>query len=254
MGLNFERMYSKINASYATGIRGDLDIADFQKLDAVTAHLLLEFEPRIGKPKADDIERYFHKMFEGKVVPIMSSISVKPTCVSIIAQMNVPTRTIEEASDKTKMTPVVAGMMYLDNQLGEVWQVKDGQDGKKVLARETKENIDQIIAARRNRMFVTKSSSVSLASVATAKELIEAGCTVKAWHQGSLQTLEVIAAVKGGFKVKNAQGKESVIAKEGIIDLQKMADEGPNEDAALMKYFSEAYGDKSYAKQLVKAK
>lgn len=254
MGMNHERLYSKIIANYATGVRGDLDIADFQKLDAVTAHLLVEFEPRIGKPKADDVERYFHKMFEGKVLPVMSSMSIKPGCVSILAQLNVPTRPMEDSSDKSKMTPVVAGMMYLDNQLGDVWQVKDTEDGNKVLARETKENIDQIIASRRNRMFVTKSSSVSLASVATAKSLLTAGCVVKAWHQGKLQNLEILASVEGGFKVKTEAGKETVVAKEGIIDLQQMAADAPKEDAALIKYFSEAYGDKSYAKQLVKAK
>lgn len=251
--MNSDRVYKKIMASYATGVRGDLDIADFQKLDQISAHLLLEFEPSIGRPSADDIERYFAKTFEGRIQPVMSSASIKPTCVSIIAQLNIPTRPIEDSEDKAKMTAVMAGMMYLDNQLGDVWQVKD-QEGKKVLAKEAKENIDQIIAARRNRMFVTKSSSVSLASVATARELIPMGSKVKAWHQGKIQTVELVAAVSGGFKVKNAEGKESVCAKEGIIDLQEMADAAPNEDAKLAKYYGTAYGDKGYASKLVKAK
>lgn len=253
MGLN-QRIYDRVLASYATGVRGDLDIADFQKLDNVTAHLLIEFEPSIGRPKADDIERYFGKMFEGKIQPIMTSASIKTNCVSILAQISVPTRPFEDSTDKAKMTPIMAGLMYLDNQLQDVWQVKQDQEGKKVLAKEAKENIDQIIAARRNRMFVTKSSNVSLASVAAAKDLLPVGCTVKAWHQGKLQNVEITAKTSGGFKVKDEAGKEAVIAKEGIIDLQKMAEEAPNEDAKLQKYFEQAYGDKNYAKQLVKAK
>jgi hypothetical protein len=254
MGMNQERLYSKIMASYATGVRGDLDIADFQKLDTATAHVLLEFEPSIGKPNSDDIERYFGKMFEGKIVPVMSTASIKPMCVSIIAKLNVPTRAFEESEDKAKMTAVVAGMMYLDNQLGDVWQVKQDAEGKKVLAKESKENIDQIIAARRNRMFITKSSTVSLASVAAAKSHLGAGCVVKAWHNGKMQQFEIMAAGIGGFKAKDEAGKEVMLASEGIVDLKKMADEAPNEDAKLMKYFAEAYGDKGYAKQLVKAK
>ena len=43
--MNVGRMYEKVIAGYATGVRGDLSIADFQKLDAVSAHVLLEFEP-----------------------------------------------------------------------------------------------------------------------------------------------------------------------------------------------------------------
>lgn len=249
-----ERMYNRVLASYATGVRGDLDIADFQKLDAVTAHLLIEFEPKIGRPKADDIERYFGKLFEGKIIPVMASASVKTNCVSIIAQLNVPTRSMEDAEDKSKMTPVMAGLMYIDNQLQDVWQVREDAQGKKVLAKESKENIDQIIAARRNRLFVTKSPSVSLSSVATAKELLPMGSTVKAWHQGKIQSLEITAKIQGGFKAKTQEGKETIVAKEGIVDLQKMADAAPNEDAKLMKYFEEAYGSKEYAKQLVKAK
>lgn len=253
MGMNHERAYNKIMANYATGVRGDLDIADFQKLDAISAHLLVEFSPKIGKPSADDIERYFAKNFEGRILPVMGTASIKPGCVSIIAQLNIPVREFEDSLDKTKMTPIVAGMMYLDNQLNDVWQVKD-QDGKKVLAKEAKENIEQIIATRRNRMFVTESSSVSLASVATARALLPMGSKVKAWYQGKMQTVELVAAVSGGFKVKNEAGKEFVMAKEGIVDLQQMADAGPNEDAKLAKYYAEAYGDKKYAQQLVKAK
>lgn len=250
--MDMNRVMKKITASYATGIRGDLDIADFQKLDAVTAHLLLEYAPNIGKPSADDVERYIQKMFEGRVKPVMASLAVKPNCVSIIAQLDMPTRPMADADDKSKMTPVMAGMMYLDNQLGDIWNVTDSTDGQKVLAKQGKENIEQIIAARRNRMFVTKSSSVSLASVAAAKDLLPAGCTVKAWHQGKLQSLEVMAKVQGGFQVKNADGKEFVVAKEGIIDLIEMAKDAPNEAAKLSKYYGEAYGDKGYGAALVK--
>jgi hypothetical protein len=254
MGMNHKRVYDRIVASYATGIRGDLDIADFQKLDGITAHVLVEFEPNIGKPSSDDVERYFHKMFEGRIVPIMSSMSVKPLCVSILAQANIPTRPIEDTQDATKMTAVVAGLMYLDNDLQQVWNVKEDGEGKKVLAKESKENIEQIIAARRNRMFVTKTPNVSLASVASVRELLTAGCTVKAWHEGKVQALEIVEPVKGGFKVKTEAGKEAVVAKEGVIDLQKMAADAPKEDAALIKYYSEAYGDKKFATDLVKAK
>lgn len=253
MGMNHERAYNKIMANYATGVRGDLDIADFQKLDAISAHLLIEFSPKIGKPSADDIERYLAKNFEGRIVPMMSTASIKPTCVSIVAQLNIPTRQFEDSQDQTKMTPIIAGMMYLDNQLQDVWQVQD-QDGKKVLAKSAKENIEQIIATRRNRMFVTESSSVSLASVATARALLPMGSKVKAWHHGKMQTVELVAAVTGGFKVKDEAGKEFIVAKEGVVDLQQMADAGPNEDAKLAKYYAEAYGDKKYSQLLVKTK
>ena len=251
--MNFDRVYKKVvAASFATGVRGDLDIADFQKLDAISAHVLLEYEPTMGRPKGDDIERFFAKTFEGKLVPLMASCAIKKNSVSIVAKLNVPTRELSESQDKTKMTPIIAGMMYLDNSLGDHWEVKE-QDGKKLLAKTSKDNIEQIIAARRNRMFVTQTPSVSLASVATAKEWIGAGDKVKAYFKGGIQSLEITVAIKGGFKAKTADGKEAVIAKEAVLDLQAQnAEKAPNEAAKLQKYFEEAFGDKNYAKLLVK--
>ena len=251
--MNFDRVYNKVvAASFATGVRGDLDIADFQKLDTVSAHVLIEYEPKLGRPRGDDIERFFAKTFEGKLVPIMASCAIKSKAVSIVAQLNVPTRDMSEANDKSKMTPIIAGMMYLDNALGDNWEVKE-QDGKKILAKTSQDNIEQIIAARRNRMFVTQTPSVSLASVATAKEWVGAGDKVKAYFKGGIHSLEITASIKGGFKAKTSDGKEAVIAKEAVLDLQAQnAEKAPNEAAKIQKYFEEAYGDKNYARLLVK--
>ena len=249
--MNINRMMNKVTASFATGIRGDLSIADFQKLDGNSAHLLLEYQPTMGRPKGDDIERYFAKTFEGKLMPIMASCSVKPNCVSIVAQINVPTRPMEDASDKAKMVQVIAGLMYIDTELQDHWEVKDSEDGKKVLAKTSKENIEQIIAARRNRMFVTRSSSVSLASLAVAREMIGEGDVAKVWSKGKCFPLEITASTKGGFKGKTEDGKEMTVAKEQVLDLMQMAvEKAPNESAKIAKYFEEAYGDKKYAREM----
>lgn len=248
--MNIDRVYNRVMANYAQGVRGDITIADFQRLDGVSAHLLLEFEPHMGKPKGSDIERYLAKTFEGRILPVMASCRIKDHSVSIVAALSVPTRDMSEAS---KLTPVIAGLMYLDTELQEAWEVRD-LDGKKVLAKTCKENVEQIIAARRNRMFVTRTPSVSLASVATVREFLGEGDTVQAWLNSEMQPVEIMASIKGGYKVKDAEGKERVIAKEAVLDIQKMAaDKAPNETAKLIKYFEEAYGDKEYAKQLVKA-
>ena len=252
--MNVGRMYDKVIAGYATGVRGDLSIADFQKLDAVSAHVLLEFEPKLGKPSGVDVERYFAKVFEGQIVPVMSSCSIKPQAISVIAQLAVSTRPIEDAENKSAMTPVMAGMMYLDNKLQDAWEVKEGQDGKKLLARVSKENIDQIIAARRNRMFVTDTPNISLASLAVAKDWLGKGDVVKAYRQGQVVQATIQETIRGGYKV-SIDGKDTVLAKESVMDVMQMAaDKAPNESAKLIKYFEEAFGSKEYAKQLVKKK
>jgi hypothetical protein len=246
--MNVDRMFNKVVAGYATGVRGDLTIADFQKLDSVSAHVLLEFEPKLGRPSGNDIERYFSKVFEGQIVPVMSSCNVKPRAVSVVARLAQTTRPIEDAG---KMVPVIANLMYLDSKLQDSWEVKD-EEGKKVLSRVVKENIDQIIAARRNRMFVTKTPSVSLASLASVKDLLQAGDTVKAYRNGEIVEALLTEALKGGFKAQIG-GKDTVLAKEAILDIQQQAAaKAPNESAKLQKYFEEAFGDKEYAKQLVK--
>jgi hypothetical protein len=251
--MNFDRVYQRVTASYATGIRGDIAIADFQRLEAGTAHVLLEYEPKLGKLSQDDVERYFAKTFESKIIPVMASCSIKKNAVSVIAKMNLPVRPVEDSEDKTKMTPIIAGVMFLDNKLQDHWEVQTDQEGKKVLSKTTKENIEQIIAARRNRMFVTRTPSVSLASLAVAKEHLGAGDIVRAYHKGDVVKLEITERIKGGFKGKLEDGREAVVAKESVTDLMaKQASEAPKEDAKLIKYFEEAYGDKKYAKELVK--
>lgn len=252
--MNIDRVYNRVVASFATGIRGDLIIADFQKLDANSAHVLMEYTPKLGRPSGDDIERYFAKTFEGKIVPVMASCSIKPQAISIVAKLNVPVRPFEDSEDKGKMTPIIAGMMYLDNQLGDHWEVKD-EEGKKVLSKTSKENIDQIIASRRNRMFITKTPAVSLASLSEVKDFLGKGDMVKAFHKGSIIVAEISDKTKSGFKLKNESGKEMAVAKEQILDLMKQQYEDmKDESAKLVKYFEEAYGDKSYAKELIKMK
>ena len=252
--MNIDRVYNRVVASFATGVRGDIVIADFQKLDSNSAHVLLEYTPKLGRPSGDDIERYFAKTFEGKIVPVMASCAIKPQSISIVAKMNVPVRAFEDAQDKSKMTPVIAGMMYLDNQLGDHWEVKE-EEGKKILSKTSKENIDQIIATRRNRMFITKTPSVSLASLAEVKDFLGKGDIVKAYHKGHIIAAEITSSVKGGFKVKTEAGKEMTVAKEQILDLMKQQYEDmKDESAKLVKYFEEAYGSKQYANQLVKMK
>jgi hypothetical protein len=251
--MNIDRVYNKVVASFATGIRGDLVIADFQKLDSISAHMLMEYSSKLGRPSGDDIERYFAKTFEGKIIPIMASCAIKPQSISIVARLNVPVRAIEDSQDKAKMTPIIAGMMYLDNQLGDHWEVKEEEDGKKILSKTSKDNIEQIIANRRNRMFITQTPNVSLASVAVAREFLGKGDIVKAYHKGHVIPLEILECVKGGFKVKAQTGKEMTIAKEQVLDLmQQQYADMKNESAKLVQYFTEAFGDKKYASELVK--
>lgn len=254
--MNKDRAYQKIMAGFATGIRGDITIADFQGLkDGKSAHMLLEFNPQLGRPSGNDVESYFHKIFEGRIQPVMSSCAIKPKAISIIAQINQPTRPVEDGANKEKMTPVIAGLMYLDNKLQDFWEVKD-EDGKKILAKTVEENISQIIAARRSRMFTTTSSTVSLASVADSRTLFGKGDTILAFSRGEAKPFEITEVVQGGFKGKfEGADKEVVIAAEQAVDLQKIAlDKAPNEAAALKKYYEEAYGDKKYGSQLVDEK
>lgn len=252
--MNQERAYNRIMASFATGIRGDLAIADFQGLsDGRSAHMLLEFNASLGRPTGNEIESYFQKIFEGKIVPVMASCSIKPNAISIVATIPRPERPLEDSTDKSKMTPVIAGLMYLDNKLQDYWEVKE-EDGKKVLAKTVEENIGQIIAARKNRMFVTQGSKISLASVVEARKLIDKGDTILAFDRGEAKSFVVSEKVQGGFKGKFVGSEtEVVIAAEKALDLQAMSlDKAPNEASKLSKYYSEAYGDKKYGSDLVK--
>ncbi len=248
-----DSFYKKIEASFATGFRGDFSIDDFQKLDDHAVHILLAYNEKIGMPTGNDIETYFGRVFEGKVTPLMASCSIKPKTVSIVAQLSVPTRPYDDALNKDKMTPVIAQLMYLDNKLKDYWEVRTDGD-KKVLAKSVSDDIEQIVAARRNRMFITQTPSVSLASVHSYTTTLDKGDVVLAYNNGDAGSFEITARVQGGYRGKfEGQEKEILLASEKVLDLQQIgADKIPDETSKLVKYFEEAYGDKKYAKLLAK--
>lgn len=247
--MNYERMHQRVSASLASGPRTDFSIADFRKVDGDAAHILMEYSPTLGKPSGLDVERYIGKTFDGRITASLETCRIKKNCISVVAKINTPTRAFEDSLDKTKMTPIVAGMQYLDNALHDTWTVKE-RDGQKVLCQTAEDNIEQLIATRRNRMFVTKSPNVTFASLDVALACLIKDDVITAYHDGKVGSYTIESQTEVGFRTKDAAGKSVALAADEVLDVNHFAEREASEKGKLQKYFEEAYGDKNYAKEL----
>lgn len=254
MKMKLDRVVSKIANNYAAGHRGDLSIADFQKVNSTTAKLLVEFDPRFGKPTGSDIEGYFTKHFSGEIKPVMASCIIKPNTVSVMAKMEIDTKDLESVkSDKKGFTPIIANLVYLDNALGDTWEVRE-EGGKKVLAKQGTEDIMKIIAERKNRMFMEKSPKTSFSALTMAHACLLPTDVVRVFANEELKEMEITDMDEDNI-IGKIDGVEAKIQPEMVMDLVKASTEvrAASEAAYLMQYYSEAYGSKEYAKELVKA-
>lgn len=256
-------MYSSLEKklSKSIGYRTDLQMSDAHKIDKHTAHFMLSFTG--DSPTNDDIADFFIRKFNAKVTPLIatSRVNTKEKVVTVVASMLNISR---EFKDHSKMTPVIAGSTYLDVPLQEVWEVKE-RSGQKVLVRKMKEDIMAMVEARKKVMFDQSSSRhKTFASLAQNDGLLkylailEKGDVVKAYVDGMIVEDCVVLAVtstEAKLKISADEDKDLVIPRQAVIEVQKRnAVSEKDMQKKLEEYFTDAYGDPGYAKELVHGK
>lgn len=242
--------------SQDVGYRVDLHVCDARRVNNITAHFMVGYDGLT--PTSAELQDFFVRHFDAKILPSVATARVykDQQVVTLVASMLTQTREMSDIA-RRGMVPVVAGLSYLDAALEEVWEVKEN-NGEHRLFRKERDNIMQLVEARRAKMM--EGSKKSFASVATASNIIkylsmlEKGDVVKVYCDGKLCDAEILAADEGKVKVKYmGSGKTEELPRTNVIEvLEKNADKINKEKLATEKYFADAYGDPSYAKQLVK--
>lgn len=225
--------------------KGDLFLADFEKLDGRTARVLIAFE--IEGTTRDDVENFVIRAFDGKIRPEMATLKFHPAdkAASIVVKTFLPTRPIDDSKKMAKLTPDT----YVD-AMKQVWAVEE-RNGAPYLIRQEDEDIDTLLAKRRAQMLVRGSNGRRFATITNGILHIDVGDVAKYYHSGDERVGEVVSINKGELKIKRPQGFHMVEPIAVIAVLQKSAELDVATKKKLVDYFTQAYGDAEYAKKLV---
>jgi len=245
-----DKLEHKISAS--VGHRVDLQFADARRINRNSAHFMLAYNESV--PSSPEITDFFSRKFDFKITPFLSTAKVykDKKVVTIIAQVLNLTREVTDIKSN-KMRPVIQGAVYLDVDLNETWNIEDREDGK-VLVRNVKDDIMALVQARKKSMLDSRAektfASFSQADLLKYLTNLEKGDQVRVLVDDKVVDAEVVAVSDAQVKVKTKKGVTNV-DRQSIVDV--VAKSADKEDKMLNDaedYFTEAFGDPEYAKQL----
>jgi len=231
----------------AVGHRGDLFIADFRRVDEDAGHLLLGYEKTIGPVGSTDVTSFVSRQFQGLVRPIMETAKQHRAegAVSLLIHRSVPTRKIE---DRRSML-AVSNTHFLDQQLGDTWEVRSQADGTKYLARLSTDDITNIVAERRRRMTIRASTVTFANTLSAGVPNISLGDQVRFYDGGQLLDGKV-TGVGTDVRITAAAGNYTV-APEAVVEILQASPETRDSiKGYLNEYFADAYGFENYAGEL----
>lgn len=257
--MNINRAYAKLEQKItaSVGHRVDLQFEDARRINKTTANFMLSYtEDRI--PTADELGTFFIKKFHG-VIPMCSTAKIykNQKLVCLIGQRITLTRPIEDIHKDT-VRQVIKGAVYLDVPLQETWAVAE-KEGRKILVRTVKDDIMALVAARKKSMMDTSSNNKSFASLSEIEgdltrylAVLGKGDRVRVLLEDKVVDATVVSTSESTIRVKHAGGTSSV-SRSHILDVtsKNPADRAAKEKEAI-EYYTDAYGDPSYARELVK--
>jgi len=245
-----ERMLTRLAAKMdkVVGHRGDLYIADFQRIDADGGKLLLGYERTVGPIGANDVVAFVSRCFEGQLQPLMESAKQYKAegAVALVVKRTVPTRKVE---DKKQML-AISNTHFLDQQLGDTWEVKAQEDGTKYMARVSRDDIGAIVKERRRRMSVQASTVTFGNTLSAGVPNLSRGDEVRFYEGGRMLDGKVTRVGSADVSI-SAGGASYTVAHEAVAEiLQASPQTQENVRSYLQDYFAYAYGFEQYANQL----
>jgi hypothetical protein len=231
------------------GHRGDMHIADFAVIDPNSGHLLIGYQPHLGPITSAAVTAFIARAFDGKVIPLMqTAVQHKAEgAVKVIVARTVPMRKIEDR----KSMLAISATHFLDQALGDQWEVKSHSDGTKYLARVSNDNISAIVEERKIRMGAHMiAASVTFGNTLSAGvPNLNVGDTVRFYDSG--QMLDGKIESVGAEIVIAADTGRYTVAPEAVAEIVQVSPQTTKDiQGYLGEYFADAYGFEDYAKDL----
>jgi hypothetical protein len=244
-----DRMLANLDKkmSKTVGHRGDMHIADFLKLDKDSGRMLVGYDAGLGPVGGSDVTAFVARQFVGQVVPMMETAKLHrdAAAVEVVVRRTVPTRKFE---DRAAMH-AVASTLFLDQELGDTWEVKSHTDGTKYLARVSKDDISAIVAERRRRMSVQASTATFSNALSAGIPNLNNGDTVRFYADSQLHEGKVRSV--GNEVTIQADTGSYTVSPEAVVEILQVSPQTKGEiQSYLGEYFADAYGFEDYAGHL----
>lgn len=233
-------MLKKVVASLERLGRFDFKLAAAQKLNSKDVKLAIAFNPKLGVPTNKQAVSFFEKQLP-QLTPCMSTAVRKDANIIVYASVAEVTRPL---TDCKQLSTVVAGLKYLDQDMGSVWEVVQ-EEGKQKLKQVHKFDVADLIKHRTSQM-----ATASLA-LAVMPETFAVKDTVKFYHDNA-QHEGVVKKIKDdSVTIDMLGGSMLTVDKNAIFKVikhspKKLAEQRKQQE----QYWTEVHGPK-FSKRMV---
>lgn len=257
-----ERLASRLGQKLAKRggtLRSDFVIADYRVLpgsDNKTAKILVQYdEEAYGTPTKEEVISSLNNLYRDsrserpRIMVNPASVEVYQKFQAIACQVAIPViRRPFSDVERFRLKPIVAGTVYLGEDISDTWTVAKGDDNAIYIERVERDDIEKILRERsKAHSFRVHAGrpSLTLARVEASvpASLYSVGDIVQVSRGGKVQVGEILGMAEGGAHVRFRDGSQALISSVAINKLVEAADAAKkwNKDA-LKEYYRKAYG------------
>jgi hypothetical protein len=228
--------------------RSDMYVADVQAIDNAKCKVLVGYKAdNADAPTLAQLEDFFDHTFGNKIVAQTSSAQVHAdnSSISVVATLNVPTRAYADINDLIR----VSSNTFMDEKTQNLWQVVD-TGTMKYLSRQSKEDIAEIVQARKAKNVVR---AASFDKIKTAAPMALAGDQVKFMSAQNVILMGEVTSISDVKAVIKANGASHSVDRHAILQIvERSGSNLKSQKMNLNDYFTKAFGDAGFAKELTK--
>ena len=240
-----------------TPYRSDFVLADFRVLDEEkkSAEVLIQYDERgFGVPTKEMVAQtitYLYKAEDGRprIVPDLASVQLYPKHCAVACVVKVPRyrRPMEDVK-RFNLQPIVAGTVFLGENMTDTWAVGKGAEGSVFIERVEEEDIDTILKERSKARAFRATAGVSTLTLnrvaaSTSERMYAIGDYIKCSHGGKVRTAEIVGLCSGGAQVMFKDGAQATVTSSSMHGLVEASEESmKGQLEALKDYYRKAYG------------
>lgn len=257
-----ERLASRLGQKLAKRggtMRSDFVVADYRVLpgtESKTAKVLIQYdEEAFGVPTKEEVISTLNTLYRDtrterpRVMVDPASVQVYPKFQAVACTVAIPViRRPYSDIERFRMKPIVAGTVYLGEDVSDTWTVAKGDDNAIYIERVERDDIEKILRERSKahsfRVHAGR-ASLTLARVEASIPscLYTVGDWVQATHGGKLKTGEILGMAEGGAHIRFRDGAQALVSSGAIHKLVEAADASKKwNKEALKEYYRKAYG------------
>lgn len=216
--------------------RADLAIADWRILDNDSAKALFSYDNRFGNPSMQDVMAAVARNLDGQFSAIQGSARIheKAGAVSVVVARSTETLPATAAAGMMAL----GGTQFMNQEIGDIWKMETGDDGVRFMRRVSKDDIGQILAARKQRMGSASPVRAFFGEhVSASVAICNPGDEVQFWADQKLRT-GIVSAVGGMAVSIKSEGQQYDVQREAVLAFVKM---GPQSEQVVRDQLREQF-------------